>query len=158
MGNESSSEVGSKFDASPFYELGFTDVRIEVEYHNIKSKICEISADNPQWIYGYIFRLEGLLECRRVSIILDIKLKVELDDNEKLKVISKSDSYWFQYYVNDMEMYFLTITQLNKVEAYLLDNIPYEQVTCHQNVLEAIQSHISKEKRVLYPSQYKSTV
>tara|TARA_B100000575_G_scaffold279648_1_gene268245 strand:- start:821 stop:1291 length:471 start_codon:yes stop_codon:yes gene_type:complete len=154
MGIESSSEVGPKFDSSPFYELGFTDVRIKVEYHNIKLKLCEISEDNPQWIYGYIFRLEGLFEFRRVSIILDIKLKVELDEKDELKVISKSDSYWFQYYVNDMEMYFLTIEELNKVEAYLLDNIPYEQVTCHQNVLEAIQSRISKDKRVLYPLQY----
>ena len=109
-----------------------------------------------KYIYEYVLSIHGKKGPNDVEISLSIKLIIEKDINGFWFGYNHFESlhpFRFDYKKNNQSAFLWSTNEMNKIEAYILDNIPYiylDRFYQHE-VLNLIEKYISKERNLVYP-------
>ena len=164
-----------------FYDNGVDNCRMEINKHSIvllennflnqnfkftKDKknafqylanyYAPTTKDSKQYVYEYGLSIYGKKGLDDVEISLKIKLMVE-EENGYWCVYNPFETFHpirFEYKKNNQNCYFWYMNVMHKIEAQLLENIPYTDVMFDENIVNFIEQYISHEKALLYPTIY----
>tara|TARA_B100000424_G_C22818162_1_gene437784 strand:- start:190 stop:738 length:549 start_codon:yes stop_codon:yes gene_type:complete len=113
---------------------------------------------NKEYVYEYEMCINGKKGVDDVEISLKINLTIEKDDNGYWCIYNPFGTFHpirFEYRKNGEIRFFWYIQTMNKIESFLLQNIPYMDVYFFEkkDIMNVIKQYVFNEQALLYENK-----